>query len=137
MTTAQLPALNATLNAFSGILLLIGYGFIRAGRERSHRACMIAAFATSTLFLMSYLTYHAIHGSTPFTGTGVIRTIYFSILISHTLLAAIVPVLAILTVVAALRDQRARHRRLARWTLPIWLYVSATGVTVYWLLYRL
>ncbi len=137
MTTAQLPALNATLNAFSGILLLMGYGFIRAGRERSHRACMIAAFTTSTLFLVSYLTYHALHGSTPFTGTGVIRTIYFSILISHTLLAAIVPVLAILTVVAALRDQRASHRRLARWTLPIWLYVSATGVTVYWLLYRL
>ncbi|MCZ6832302.1 MAG: DUF420 domain-containing protein [Acidobacteria bacterium] len=86
---------------------------------------------------MSYLTYHAIHGSTPFAGSGAIRTTYFSILISHTLLAAIGPPLAILTVVAALRDQRSRHRRLARWTLPIWLYVSVTGVTVYWLLYRL
>jgi len=137
VTVTHLPALNAALNALSGILLLLGYGFIRAGRERSHRVCMIAAFSTSTLFLVSYLTYHAIHGSTPFAGIGVIRTIYFSILISHTLLAAIVPPLAILTVVAALRDQRSRHRRLARWTLPIWLYVSVTGVTVYWLLYRL
>jgi len=137
VTTAQLPALNAALNALSGILILTGYGFIRAGRERSHRICMLAAFATSTLFLVSYLTYHAIHGSTAFTGTGVIRAIYFSILISHTLLAAIVPPLAILTIVAALRNQRSRHRRLARWTLPIWLYVSITGVTVYWLLYRL
>jgi len=137
VTVHQLPALNAALNAVSGILLLTGYGFIRAGRERSHRICMLAAFATSTLFLVSYLTYHAIHGSTPFTGIGVLRAIYFSILISHTLLAAAVPPLAILTVVAALRDQRSRHRRLARWTLPIWLYVSVTGVTVYWLLYRL
>ena len=137
MNVSHLPALNAALNALSGILLLTGYGFIRARRERSHRACMLAAFSTSTLFLVSYITYHAIHGSTPFTGTGFIRTIYFSILISHTLLAVVVPPLAIFTVVAALRDQRSRHRRLARWTLPIWLYVSVTGVTVYWLLYRL
>jgi len=137
MNVSQLPAVNAGLNALSGILLLTGYGFIRAGRERGHRICMIAAFTTSTLFLLSYLTYHTIHGSTPFTGVGVLRTVYFSILISHTLLAAVVPPLAILTVIAALRDRRPRHRRLARWTLPIWLYVSLTGVTIYWLLYRL
>jgi len=137
VSITQLPTLNAILNALCGILLITGYGFIRAGRERSHRACMIAAFCTSTLFLVSYLTYHAIHGSTAFTGVGAMRTIYFTILISHTLLAAMVPPLAILTVVAALRDQRTRHRRLARWTLPIWLYVSVSGVIVYWLLYRL
>jgi len=137
MTTADLPALNAGLNALSGVFLLTGAGFIRRQRERAHRACMLAAFVTSGLFLVSYLVYHALHGSTPFTGQGPLRTLYFAILISHTILAAIVPPLAILTVVAALRDQRARHRRLARWTLPIWLYVSVTGVTVYWLLYRL
>jgi putative membrane protein len=137
MTTADLPALNAGLNALSGVFLLTGAGFIHRQRERAHRACMLAAFVTSGLFLVSYLVYHALHGSTPFTGQGPLRTLYFAILISHTILAAIVPPLAILTVVAALRDQRARHRRLARWTLPIWLYVSVTGVTVYWLLYRL
>ena len=137
MTSADLPAVNAGLNALSGILLLIGATFIRLRRERAHRACMLAAFVTSTLFLVSYLVYHGLHGSTPFTGQGVLRTFYFTILLSHTLLAAIVPPLAILTVVAALRNQRQRHRRLARWTLPIWLYVSVTGVTVYWLLYQL
>lgn len=136
MNVSQLPALNAALNAASGILLLTGYGFIRARRERSHRICMLAAFLASTLFLVSYLTYHAIHGSTPFTGTGMLRTVYFSILISHTLLAALVPPLAVLTIIAALRDRRSRHRRLARWTLPIWLYVSVTGVIIYGLLYR-
>jgi uncharacterized membrane protein YozB (DUF420 family) len=137
MTTADLPAVNACLNALSGVFLIIGATFIRLRRERAHRACMLAAFVTSTLFLISYLVYHGLHGSTPFTGQGWLRTLYFTILLSHTVLAAIVPPLAILTVVAALRDQRRRHRRLAHWTLPIWLYVSGTGVAVYWLLYQL
>ncbi len=137
MTSADLPALNAGLNALSGAFLLTGATFIQLRREHAHRVCMLAAFVTSALFLVSYLVYHALHGSTPFTGQGPIRTLYFTILISHTILAAAVPPLAILTVVAALRDQRTRHRRLARWTLPIWLYVSVTGVTVYWLLYRI
>jgi len=137
MTTAGLPAVNAILNGFSALLLLTGYVFIRNGQERAHRFCMLSAFITSTVFLVSYLTYHALHGSTPFTGQGPLRTVYFTILISHTILAAIVPPLALLTLWAAIRDRRARHRRLARWTLPIWLYVSITGVTVYWMLYRL
>lgn len=137
MTTDSLPAVNATLNGFSALLLLIGYVFIRNRQERAHRFCMMSAFITSTVFLASYLIYHALHGSTPFTGQGPVRTVYFTILISHTILAAIVPPLALMTLWAAIRDRRARHRRLARWTLPIWLYVSITGVTVYWMLYRL
>jgi uncharacterized membrane protein YozB (DUF420 family) len=137
MTTADLPAVNAALNALAALLLATGWILIRSGRERAHRACMLSAFATSTLFLACYLVYHALHGSTPFTGTGGVRVAYFTILLSHTLLAAAVPPLALLTLWAGLRDRRARHRRLARWTLPIWLYVSVTGVAVYWMLYRL
>ena len=133
----DLPAVNATLNATSAILLLTGYRLIRAGRREAHRRTMLAAFASSILFLTCYLVYHAQVGSVPFPGTGPIRTIYFTILVTHTVLAASVPVLAIITLRRALKGEFARHRRIARWTLPIWLYVSVTGVVVYWMLYRL
>jgi uncharacterized membrane protein YozB (DUF420 family) len=133
----MLPAVNAALNGTAATLLLIGYGLIRRGRMRAHRACMIAAFVVSTLFLASYLTYHAQVGSRRFTGTGAVRAIYLSVLLTHTVLAALVPPLAIVTLVCALRDRFDRHKALARWTLPIWLYVSVTGVIVYLMLYQL
>jgi uncharacterized membrane protein YozB (DUF420 family) len=133
----MLPALNAALNATAATLLLIGYRQIRRGRMRAHRACMIAAFAVSTLFLVSYLTYHAQVGSRRFAGTGAIRTVYLSILLTHTVLAALVPPMAIVTLVRALGERFDRHRALARWTLPIWLYVSVTGVVVYVMLYQM
>ncbi|MFQ5670775.1 MAG: DUF420 domain-containing protein [Acidobacteriota bacterium] len=132
----HLPALNAVLNTTSGLLLTAGYLFIRRGRVRAHRACMLAAFTVSTLFLISYVTYHLAAGSTAYQGKGILRTVYFTILISHTILAALVPPLAVTTVALALRNHVQRHRRIARWTLPIWWYVSATGVVVYWMLYR-
>lgn len=137
MAITDLPTVNASLNATAALLLVMGYILIRRGHQRAHMRCMTAAFACSVLFLMSYLYYHAHAGSTRFTGTGAIRTLYFSILVSHTILAAIVPFLAVITLVRARRGQFARHRRIARWTLPIWLYVSVTGVMVYWMLYRL
>jgi len=137
MTTSDLPALNATLNATSAVLLTIGWRFIRAGRIDSHRRCMIAAFVTSSLFLLSYIVYHAQVGSKPFPGTGVLRTIYFSILIPHVVLAAAVPPLAIVTLTRGLRRRDVAHRRLARWTLPIWLFVSVSGVLVYLMLYQM
>ena len=136
MTTSWLPALNATLNATAALLLLSGYLFIRRGKVRQHRACMIAAFATSTVFLVSYLTYHAQAGSRPFQGVGAIRLVYFGVLLTHTVLAACVPVMAILTLSRALRGRFEKHVKIARWTLPIWLYVSVTGVLVYVLLYQ-
>jgi uncharacterized membrane protein YozB (DUF420 family) len=132
-----LPAINAALNATSATLLVIGYVLIRRGRIRAHRACMITAFVVSTLFLISYLTYHAQVGSRRFTGTGPVRAVYLSVLLSHTVLAALVPPMAIVTLVRALRERFDRHVALARWTLPIWLYVSVTGVIVYWMLYVL
>jgi uncharacterized membrane protein YozB (DUF420 family) len=137
MDVQSLPALNASLNATSGVLLLLGYYFIRSGRIAAHRACMLTAFATSALFLTSYVIYHAQVGSKPFPGTGVMRTIYFSILIPHVLLAAAVLPLALLTLSRGLRRDDDRHRRIARWTLPIWLFVSVTGVIVYLMLYEL
>jgi uncharacterized membrane protein YozB (DUF420 family) len=131
-----IPTWNATLNGLAGVLLVAGYLAIRRRRVAVHRALMTGAFACSVLFLISYLAYHARVGSVHFPGQGWPRTLYFAILISHTTLAATVPVLAIVTLRRALRGRFAAHRRIARWTLPIWLYVSVTGVVVYWMLYR-
>jgi uncharacterized membrane protein YozB (DUF420 family) len=135
--TEYLPHLNAALNAVSALLLTTGYVLIRQGRVLAHRACMLAAFGTSALFLTSYVVYHAQAGSKPFPGTGLARTIYFSILIPHVVLAAAVLPLALVTLRRGLRRDDARHRRIARWTLPIWLFVSITGVVVYVMLYQL
>jgi uncharacterized membrane protein YozB (DUF420 family) len=134
---ASLPALNATLNAIAAVLLLCGYAMIRRGRMESHRKFMLAAFATSALFLVSYVVYHANIGSRPFTGQGPIRVVYFSILITHVILAAAVLPMALITLTHALRARFDRHRRIARWTWPIWMYVSVTGVIVYLMLYRM
>ena len=136
MTVQDLPALNACLNALSGVLLLIGYVFIRTRRIHQHRLCMIAAFATSAAFLVSYLTYHAQVGSVRFTREGIVRPIYFTILMTHVILAAAVLPLAIVTLSRGLKSRFSKHRAIARWTLPIWLYVSVTGVLVYVLLYQ-
>jgi putative membrane protein len=137
MDVRDLPTVNALLNATATVLLVVGYLLIRRGRREAHRRVMLAAFACSSLFLVSYLVYHAQVGSVKFTGTGTARTVYFAILLSHTVLAALVPVLAPLTLGLGLKGRLERHRKLARWTLPIWLYVSVTGVVVYWMLYRL
>jgi len=136
MTLADLPLLNASLNATSAVLLVIGYMLIRRGRVRQHRAVMISAFIVSTLFLTSYVIYHANAGSKPFPGHGPVRLVYFAILITHIILAAAVPPLALITLTRGLRGRFDRHVAIARWTLPIWLYVSVTGVVVYWMLYR-
>ena len=132
-----LPTVNAVLNAASAALLLNGYRLIRRRRVAAHRACMLAALVTSSLFLASYLYYHAHVGSVHYTGEGWLRPIYFTILATHTLLAASVPPLALRTLYLAWTGQIARHRRIARWTWPIWMYVSVTGVVVYLMLYRL
>jgi uncharacterized membrane protein YozB (DUF420 family) len=137
MTVHDLPALNATLNGTAAVLLLWGYTLIRRGRKRTHRNVMLAAFTVSTLFLICYVIYHAQVGSVRFARTGPVRAVYFTILITHTLLAAAVPPLAIVTLSRGLRGRFDRHRAIARWTLPIWLYVSITGVVVYWMLYRM
>lgn len=134
---ATLPTLNAALNACSGVLLVTGYWFIRQRNIPAHRACMLAAFSVSALFLVSYVVYHAQVGSKPFPGVGGIRTVYFAVLIPHVILAAAILPLAIVTLRRGLRMDVTRHRRIARWTLPIWLYVSVTGVIVYWMLYHL
>jgi uncharacterized membrane protein YozB (DUF420 family) len=133
----DLPAVNATLNALSALLLMAGFLLIRRRKIRAHRAVMLAAVVSSTLFLTSYLVYHAHVGSVHFPGHGAARIVYFSVLVSHTLLAAAVPVLAAITLVRALRGRFDRHKRIARWTLPIWLYVSVTGVVVYVMLYQM
>lgn len=135
MELADLPALNAGLNTVAAVLLAVGYGLIRQGRAQAHRACMLAAFGVSTAFLASYLVYHINVGSVAYTGQGVRRTVYFAVLISHAVLAALVPPLAVVTLVHGLRARFDRHRRIARWTLPVWLYVSVTGVAVYAMLY--
>ncbi|HWG58710.1 MAG TPA: DUF420 domain-containing protein [Candidatus Acidoferrales bacterium] len=132
---SSLPAVDASLNAAAGILLIAGHRFIRAGKIALHRACMIAAFCCSVVFLVFYLYFHAHAGVVRFGGHGWIRPAYFTLLVSHTVLAAAVPPLAIITLALALRGKFASHRRIARWTYPIWLYVSITGVAVYWLLY--
>ncbi len=131
-----LPALNATLNATSAALLTTGWFFIKSGNVTAHRRCMISAFVTSSLFLISYVIYHAQSGSKPYPGTGLMRYVYFSILIPHVTLAAVVLPMAIVTLGRGLRREDVRHRRLARWTLPIWLFVSVTGVIVYVMLYK-
>ena len=132
-----LPTLNALLNATTAALLVRGYFLIRAKRIAEHRRTMIAAFTVSTLFLVSYLVYHFQVGSVRFPGHGAARTLYLTILASHTVLAATVPPLAIVTLSRALRERFDRHRAIARWTLPIWLYVSVTGVVVYLMLYQM
>jgi len=136
VTLQDLPAVNATLNAISGILLFTGWLLIRARRRQAHRRVMLAAFGTSSLFLVCYLVYHAQVGSVPFTRQGLVRPVYFAILISHIFLAAFTLPLALITLSRALRERFAQHRAIARWTLPIWGYVSATGVLVYVLLYH-
>ena len=130
-------ALNATLNASSAVLLSTGYWMIRRGRVLAHKSCMGLAFLSSTVFLVSYLLYHARVGSVAFRGQGWIRPVYFTLLASHTILAAAIVPLAVITLSRALREQFDRHKRIARWTLPLWLYVSVTGVVIYFLLYHL
>lgn len=137
MTVADLPALNASLNAASAVFLGIGFGFIRRGQIERHRACMVLAFLFSTAFLISYVIYHAHHGATPFAGRGWIRPTYFALLISHVVLAIAVVPLALLTLRRGWKLDVLRHRRIAVVTLPVWMYVSVTGVLVYWILYHL
>ena len=137
MTVHDLPTLNATLNATSAVLLSIGYVFIRLGQRQNHKRCMLSALVVSALFLTSYVVYHAQVGSVPFKGVGAIRAVYFTILISHVILAiAIVPLVNV-TASRALSARYDKHRVIARWTLPLWLYVSVTGVVVYVMLYRM
>ncbi len=133
----DLPGVNAALNATTALLLMTGYVLIRRGRRRAHRAVMIGAFGVSVLFLASYLWYHAHAGVMRFPGVGWIRPVYFAILLSHTVLAAAIVPLVLVTLARGLRADFPRHARLARWTLPVWLYVSVTGVVVYVMLYRL
>ena len=137
VSLTDLPAINAALNATAAALLLTGYILIRRGRREIHKKVMLAACAVSVLFFCSYLIYHSQVGSVRFQKTGPVRTVYFSVLLTHTLLAASIPVLAILTLRRAFQGRFDTHRRLARWTLPIWLYVSVTGVIVFWMLYRM
>jgi putative membrane protein len=137
MTVADLPALNATLNGLSAILLGTGFAFIRSGQVVRHRACMIGAFVFSVAFLVSYVVYHAQHGSTPFPGRGWTRPAYFTLLVSHVLLAMTVVPLALVTLYRAVKGDFTRHRRIARVTFPIWMYVSVTGVLIYVVLYHL
>ena len=132
-----LPTVNASLNAIAAMFLIVGFVFIRRRNIPAHRFCMVSAFTCSILFLISYLYYHSQVGSVRFQGTGAVRAVYLSILLTHTVLAAIVPFLALVTLWRALKGRFERHAKLARWTLPIWLYVSVTGVVVYWMLYHL
>jgi len=137
MFYADLPHINAILNSCSAALLISGYILIRRKHKRAHRAFMLAAFTASILFLISYLVYHAHAGSVRFQGPGWVRPLYFTVLISHSILAAAVVPLVIMALSFALKEKWDRHRRIARWTFPIWLYVSITGVMVYWMLYQL
>ena len=137
MSISDLPALNATLNGVATVLLVSGYLFIKRGHRQKHQWCMLGALATSALFLISYVTYHLNAGSRPFTGQGPIRLVYFAILITHVILAALIVPLAILTAARGLRSEFDKHVRIARWTFPIWLYVSVTGVVIYVMLYQL
>lgn len=134
---AQLPAVNAILNGTAALLIVVGIYLIKSGRQRAHRAVMISAVVASSLFLISYLTYHAHIGSKHFPGHGVARTIYFSILLTHTVLAAVVVPLVLITLTRGLKGHFDRHRPIARWTYPVWLYVSVTGVVIYVMLYHL
>lgn len=137
MEIADLPALNATLNAVASLFLITGYALIRNQRRDAHRFCMLSALVTSAVFLISYVVYHANAGSVRFQGTGAIRLVYFAVLIPHIILAATVLPLALITTARGLRGDYGRHVRIARWTLPVWLYVSVTGVIVYVMLYHL
>ena len=137
ISITDLPALNASLNAVSALFLILGYFFIRTKQVNRHRAAMLAAFSTSILFLISYLVYHYHVGSKPFPGQGWIRSVYFMILISHVVLAATIAPLALATLTLAWKERFQTHRRLARWTLPLWLYVSLTGIVVYLMLYQI
>ena len=134
---AIFPVINATLNGTSAVLLLVGHSFIKRGRMAAHRAVMISAVVTSSLFLISYLYYHAHVGHVRFPGQGWSRPVYYSILISHTLLAITIVPLVIITLIRALRERFDRHAAIARWTYPLWLYVSITGVVIYFMLYHL
>ena len=136
MSVHDLPAVNASLNALSGLLLLVGYALIKSGRRDQHRAVMLAAFASSAVFLVCYLVYHAQVGSVPFTRQGFVRPLYFTILLTHVVLAAVVLPMIILTVTRGLKGRFREHRKIARWTFPVWMYVSVTGVLVYVLLYQ-
>ena len=137
MTASSLPTLNAALNSLSAVFLLAGFVFIKSRNRDAHRTCMLSAFTCSILFLISYLIYHYQGGSVPFRGQGWVRPVYFSILLTHTVLAVTVVPLALITLNRALKERFDAHRRIARWTFPIWLYVSVTGVVVYWMLYGL
>jgi uncharacterized membrane protein YozB (DUF420 family) len=139
MTVHDLPTINAALNALAAVLLVWGYILIRSHRIQAHRKVMIAAFVTSSVFLVCYIVYHVQVGakSMHFAKTGAIRTVYFTLLTTHTILAATVPVLAIITLRRGLGGRFEKHRQIARWTLPIWLYVSVTGVVVYMMLYHM
>ena len=137
IAVSQLPSVNAALNSLSAAFLILGFLFIKSKKIKAHKACMLSAFTSSSLFLISYLVYHYEVGSVPFKGLGWIRAVYFTILFTHTILAAAVVPLALITLTRALKEKFAAHRRIARWTFPIWLYVSVTGVVVYWMLYRL
>ena len=137
MAVTDLPAVNATLNAISTVLLITGWLFIKRGDRRNHQRCMVAALVTSTLFLTSYVIYHAQVGSVPFKGTGLIRAVYFAVLVPHVILAAAIVPPVLITASRGLTAKYDKHRRIARWTLPLWLYVSITGVIVYVMLYQL
>jgi len=138
MDISILPTVNAALNSLASLFLILGFVFVRRKRVQQHRAMMIAAFVTSVVFLASYLTYHfSSHIISTFQGQGAARTVYFFILISHSVLAAVVPFLAIATLWRGLKMSVEKHRKIARWTLPLWLYVSITGVVVYFMLYHL
>lgn len=136
ISISDLPTLNAALNGTSAVLLTLGYLFIRRKKVNLHKACMVSAFVISTLFLVSYLTYHYHAGSKPFPGEGWTRPLYFAILISHVILATVTLPLSIVTLARGVRGRFEKHRSIARWALPIWLYVSVTGVLVYLMLYR-
>lgn len=137
MDVSDLPALNATLNAIATVFLVSGYLLIRRGRRVAHKRCMLGALVTSALFLTSYVIYHLNAGSRPFPGEGAVRVVYFAILMTHVPLAAAILPLALTTTVRGLRGQFDRHTRIARWTLPLWLYVSVTGVVIYVMLYQM
>ena len=135
-TTEELPSVNAALNALSAVLLIVGWTLIRLRHERAHKGVMLSAFVVSIVFLACYLVYHYQVGSVKFQGPTGVRAVYLVILLSHVVLAAAVPFLAGITIYLGLRDRRQKHRQLARWTFPIWLYVSLTGVVIYVMLYH-
>lgn len=137
MSVTDLPALNASLNALATVILATGWVLIRQKKREAHRRCMLAALAVSTAFLVSYLVYHYYVGSVPFQKQGPIRIVYFAVLITHVILAAAIVPLVLITVSRALSARFDKHRRIARWTLPLWLYVSVTGVVVYVMLYQM